>query len=286
MSYELGIDFASVDENTETPFAQAKSDGAGFVIVRASWGTWADPTPASAAAAVRAAKLVYGAYIGPKIVVGQSAAAQVSTFAASAQLQRGVDLAPVIDIEFPSKISGTGMTRAQIATWLGELVAAVKQTFGCLPIVYSSQRVLDTDDVDTLDGAADPQLVGCPLWLSRYPYAYDQPAQTSPSVLASLAPPPVPTSLGDADGWWIHQYQGDARDFAGFNQVDCNRFNLASSTTTGTRRAWLCARLGIPSDTTPAELDAAIRSFQRAHSLGVDGIVGPQTFAALSWQNY
>lgn len=281
--HSLGLDYASQDENRVPDFGKAYAAGIRFAFLRGSVGTWHDPTPARDRAAIRAAGIIFGAYLAPKIAAGApSPVEQVAAFAAASGLQRGVDMAPAIDVEFSYGVGATRMTILQIATWLGELVAAARATFGCNPIVYTSARVLEDSDTDTLRGAADAVFDDCPLWLTGY--VNTNVPQFERAALGGIAPPHVPPFV-DADGWWIHQYQGDAHGVPAIAQADLDRFNMATATTGGTRRAWMLRRLGAATSATNDQLEAAIRSFQSTRQLTVDGIVGPATFAALSW-NY
>lgn len=279
----LGIDYASVDSNARPNLAAAKSVGLRFAFVRASYDAWSDPTAARDRDAIRAAGLVFGAYLFP--IVGHDPERQVHAFYVGAGLVKGRDFPPVLDIEFPGGIEKTGKTRAEIADWLARARRALENAFGCTPIIYSSARVLDGEDEDCLHGAANDALRGCPLWLSRYPFK----AHLAPQFGATLAPPPVPAIGGDADAWWMHQFQGDAVQFPGFTStVDVNRFNLLAADAKGSRVRWLQERLAMPellhNGAFDVETQTWLQAFQQRLGLDADGVVGPATFAALAWE--
>jgi hypothetical protein len=218
--------------------------------------------------------------------------AQVAAFVKGAGLIPHKDFAPVLDIEFPNGISKTGKTREQLATWIDKCVSELRQQYGCNPIIYSSARVLDGADTDCLAGAANKAIQGCPLWLSRYPFKTRLPMQNG----VDIAAPPVPLVGGDSDAWWFHQWQGDAILFPGFSAtVDVDRFNLLTSKSSpGARIRWVQGRIKILGAPTAGPLnvtgswdpdtDHAVKAYQTSRGLVSDGVVGPATFAALTWE--
>jgi GH25 family lysozyme M1 (1,4-beta-N-acetylmuramidase) len=281
----LGLDYASVDENARPDLEAACAAGVRFAIVRASYSTLPDPTCTRDRDAIRAAGLVFGAYTFPVTNVNApDPEEQIETYIASAGLIPGCDLPPVLDLEWPHGIAATGRTPAGNVAWIGRAVAAIQQATGVAPIIYSSARVLDGTDTDALGGAADTVIAGCPAWCARYAFRGRIPAVLQE---AAVHPPPVPRALGDADAWWIHQYQGDAVQMPGFSStVDLDRFNPLCRGAHGTRVLWAQRRLGL-AEGTPGTwddvMDDAVRSFQAAHGLVADGVIGPATFAALAW---
>jgi GH25 family lysozyme M1 (1,4-beta-N-acetylmuramidase) len=277
----LGVDYASVDGDSRPSLAAAKAAGLRFAFIRASYSTWADPTCARDRDAIRAAGLTFGAYLFPVTDHGApEPEEQVAAFVRGAGLDRDRDFAPVIDLEWPGGIAKTGRSRAELAIWIEGALHAIYQAYGCEPIVYSSARVLDGNDADGLGGAASKLLADCPLWLARYPFR----THLEPQLGAVLTPPPVPATLGDADGWWMHQFQGDAVHFPGFTStVDVDRFNMLGAGAKGSRVAWLQRRLNVIEDGFGPGTEAAVKTLQAKCGLAVDGVVGPATFAAASW---
>jgi hypothetical protein len=138
------------------------------------------------------------------------------------------------------------------------------------------------------------ELATSPLWLTKpWPWKERAPAQLSnvpfmPGPDGKVAYDPVVPSSWGAWNWWIHQFQGDAVSVPGFkNTVDLNRFNMlaiGSGDQSRDRVSWVQRRLGVL-DT--GKLDIATHdqliAFQRSHDLVPDGVIGPKTFAALSW---
>lgn len=277
----LGLDYASVDGNKPPDLAAARAAGLRFAFVRATYSKWADATALRDRDAIRKAGLVFGAYLFP--VMDETAAEpeeQVAAFVLAAELDRSNDFAPVLDLEWPGGIAKTGRSRTDVAAWIERAVGALHAAYGCLPIVYSSTRVLAGTDDDALAGAATHALEGCPLWLARYPYKTRIDAQLK--TYEALTPPPTPN--GDPDGWWIHQFQGDALRFPGFSAtVDLDRFNTLELGATGSRVVWVQKRLGLIEPDFGAATSAAVKAFQVKQGLEADGIVGAATFAALSW---
>lgn len=283
----LGVDFASVDGNKLVDWQAVKRAGVKFAIIRGAYNEWADPVYQREAQRARDAGILLGAYLFPLMRDTTSPDGQVKVFSDAVKLRAG-DLPPVLDVEFPGGLKKTNMTRAQALEWVRKAVAAIKRCCGVAPMIYTSARVWDGTDEDSLNAKPTPDLVDCPLWLARYPYNYRLPAVGDDpyevATVTALQKPPVPKSWGP-DNVWIHQYQGDALGFKGFSStVDCNRFFDLSLGRTGERVKWVQRRLGIhPSGIFDATTAHFVRGFQERSGLQVDEIVGPRTFAALSW---
>lgn len=283
----LGVDFASVDGNKPVDWAAVKAAGTRFVIIRGAYNEWADPTYKAEAKRAREAGLLVGSYLFPLMRDTTSPDGQVMVFSDSVKLTPG-DLPPVLDVEFPGGLAKTGMTRVQALEWVRRAVRAMERCCGVKPMIYTSARVWDGTDADSLSAKPTPDLIECPLWLARYPYNYRQPAvgddPSERSTVISIPKPPVPKSWG-VDNVWIHQYQGDAIGFRGFSStVDVNRFFDLAMGRSGERVKWVQRRVGIhPSGVFDACTDSHVRAFQAANRLQVDGVVGPVTFASLAW---
>ncbi len=283
----LGIDIASVDENKPVDWAKAKATGVRFAIFRGTYIQWADPTWKTEADRARAAGLTVGAYLFPVMdKTAPDAQAQVDAFVKAVGRLTAKDLPPILDVEFPKGILKTGRSRVQLLAWIREAVAALKKAYRVSPIIYTSCRVWDGEDTDSLDvdglGIPTPELLECPLWLARYTYA----TREAPHLNADgIALPPVPKAWGDSTNVWIHQYQGDSKGLAGFSSLaDLNRFFELKQGSKGERVKWLQRKIRCPvdGDFGPVTVKALV-DFQRANQLDPDAEVGIKTFAVLCW---
>jgi GH25 family lysozyme M1 (1,4-beta-N-acetylmuramidase) len=291
-----GVDYAGVDGNKPPDLAAFKRAGGAFVWVRASfayydpghkaWVLARDPVFARDWAAIGAAGLPRGAYMGPAIMASHSATEQVGVFyasvAAAGGLRPGIDFPPCLDIEFPQGIVGTGLNRAGVLKWIREAVAEMTRLFGVRPIIYTSGRVWNDVDADCLGGPPAPDLSDCPLWLARYAYATRRPAVIPPPD--NLPAPPVPHPWGDE--WHAHQDQGDAIGCPGFSAtVDIDRMRPAAKRgDVGGHVAWYQRRRGLaPDGHFGPKTDADVRQFQRDRGLAETGEIDLQTFVVACW---
>lgn len=288
----IGLDLASVDGNGHVGMSPAKAAGIRFVISRASYGYWdkshrawvitADRAHVGNMQAARMDDLLVGAYMFPIPGASQTPEEQVVVFRDAVNAAGGIDFPPILDIEFPGGVKSTGHDRAELLAWIVRAVVAVRAAFGVSPMLYTSARVLDGEDDDSLnlDTASHPELSDCTLWLARYPFK-----TRIPAVLHE--PSGAPPTPAEGAGWWIWQYQGDALGVPGFTAtVDLNKFNVTRLGDRGAHVAWLQRRLGM-AEGTPGVFDdateAAVRVHQAANGLSVDGVVGPATFARIAW---
>lgn len=261
-----GFDFAAVDENGHVDFKGAFAHGADFVYLNASPGNsvW------SQAGAARDAGLVVGPYLFPPIHATVDPVVWAGDVTATVEELPG-DLPLAFDFELPRGIAGTGMDRAGIAKWVLSAVARLKAKNGYAPLLYSSNRVLESTDTDTVAGLLDglAGVDGCPLWLAYY----------------SDHSPPVPSAWGPGN-WWMHQDRGDAKGAFTIHQVDTDVFNYCGHNEVGERVRWVQRRLGFGITRCDGvfgpETHRAVVSFQGAHGLVQDGVIGPRTFAWLA----
>jgi GH25 family lysozyme M1 (1,4-beta-N-acetylmuramidase) len=283
----IGVDYASVDGSAPPDWQRAEDAGVRFAIIRGTYERWIDPTLHRDWDTAGKAGLKRSSYLFPVMGVGHpEPEQQVAAFAKALADIGGLDkltcFPPTLDIEFPGGIAKTGHTRAELLVWIRKAITAMKDTFGAWPMLYTSGRVWNSTDVDCLGNPPAPDLVDCPLWLAHYAYKAGIPLQRDPGP-----DPVVPTPWGDADNWWIHQYQGDAKPFPGFTSTtDVNRFHVMWPGAKGARVAWMQRKLKM-AEGTPAVYDdvtkAAVLAFQTAHGLDADGVIGPATFIALCW---
>jgi GH25 family lysozyme M1 (1,4-beta-N-acetylmuramidase) len=289
----LGIDYAGVDANKPPDLKKAKAAGMQYAIVRATYGITPDPAFKRDWKKLKDAGVIRGAYMFPVMKKTREPEPQIMAFAKALKEAGGLepdkDMPPVFDVEFPKGIAGTGMTRLECLDWVHRAIMKLEDLFGVLPIIYTSARVWDGEDEDSLD--ADripmPDIVDCPLWLARYPYKIRISSHHLPGERDGLRVPPVPKQLGDSSDIWIHQYQGDAVGFPGFSStVDLNRFFPVSRATAvkGEKVKWIQRKLRVVDDGHwGPKTDAALRQFQQAHKLPASGVVDVATFVALSW---
>lgn len=307
---QLGLDYASVDENAPPDFTKTYGAGARFAYLRKSFIQYntshsafhlaADPHYARDAQHARDAGLVVGAYgFFSFHRNAPSAKEQVANLRqATGEIVPGVDLPPCVDVEFPGKgIQDTGRTPAQVFKFLCEIITEMRTVFGCAPMVYTSH--VQWHDSNGLGGPNGSELMNCPLWI-KTPY------RLKAGQLPDIATPRVP-HIGPAvddthdywrvplpwehQGWWIQQYQGDAVGFAGFNKtIDLDLLSPLSATSHDTgRTSWLQRRLVSKGTSLTAngvwgaDTEHALRAFQSVHGLTPDGIVGVKSFAALCW---
>lgn len=284
----IGIDYASVANNSEPDWRAAKRAGASFAIVRGSHAVyskskrqWFIQPDDHYLRDWNKIPLVKGAYLFPEPRAKEGPAEQVAVFAKAVKLKEGVDLPPVLDIEFPGGLNGR--TRAQMLQWMKDAVEALQDAYGANPILYTSARVWDGEDTDALNADTMMELVStlkqCPLWLARYPYAYNLTPKPAPED-----DPPVPRMWGKGN-LWIHQYQGNVKKMPGFSGlVDLNKFKIMKIGEKGERVKWVQVRLGIKQDGIfgPGTQKAVV-AFQAKKKLKADGVIGPGTFAALAW---
>lgn len=300
MTLYLGGDIGSIDGdstgNRYIDWTAAYLAGMKFVFFRGSYGAWKDPTFNREAARARHAGLIVGAYLFP--LFGKDAPEpdlQIDCFAANVDVVAGRDFVPVLDVEFPGGIKKTGRTREDLMARVLVMKAKLDARFRVKCMLYTSARVWDGTDEDSLDAphtvssASAADLHASPLWLARYPFKsgiapFGDDASEKPGVEA-LPLPPVPAAWGKGN-LWIHQYQGDAIRFPGFSSTaDLNRFFDLKHGDAGERVVWVAAKLGLSSDGTFNDaVSDAVKTFQRTSNLVADGIVGPKTFAALSWK--
>lgn len=314
----IGYDTASIDGNTHEDIEGAKQYAAqsasrlSFAILRATYGTWIDTAFQRDWELARAAGLVRGAYAFlrfPYLPTGytakdESPEDQMHAFAHAVGTHDDYDFVPTIDVEFPGNgLIDTGMSPTEALAWVRRAWKAIVDIYGVPPMIYTSARVW-ADDLHNLPAA---DLTDSPLWLAKpWPIAERMPAQCSgvPYIGGKLDPQ-IPAPWGARSGdWWIHQYQGDARNFGmswlspnpnggdpiatfkGIRQCDLSRFNLCHEGEKSVRVSWIQRRLGLEeTGLFDAALTSHVAAFQQQLGLDADGVIGPRTFAPLTWKS-
>jgi lysozyme len=282
----LGIDISALDSKAKVDWPKVKTTGCSYVFFRGTYKTWSDPSWKSQAQKAKDAGLTIGAYLFPVMSKqAPSPAAQVAAFVKTVGPLTEKEFPPVLDVEFSSQgIGPTGRSRPELLDWIREAVFELRLAYGVAPIIYTSARIWDGEDADSLDAAPTPDLVDCPLWLARYPYKTHVNAVWAKPVVDALPLPPVPVSWGKSNVW-IHQYQGDAVNFPGIERsVDLNRFFDLRLGSQGERVKWAQAKLKVSVDGAfGIQTYNAVCRLQHDKGLKVDGIIGPKTFVALCW---
>lgn len=293
MSLYVGVDFAGIDGNKPIGWAAAKAAGCRFVIIRGGYGAWTDPAFRAEVQRARDVGLIVSAYLMPIYAKGApSVTSQVAPFRRAILPIGPGQFPPALDVEFSGGTAKTGRTRRELLELVRDFVIEMRSVFGVAPLLYTSGRVWDGEDADSLDAdRSDVDLSAlrdCVPWLARYPYNYKLPAvgdDVDEKAIAERLPmPPVPKLWGYCR---IHQYQGDARSFAKtIGQCDMNRFFADKPGDHGPGVSWSQRRLGM-AESTPGVLDGvtgiALERFQAANGLTADRIMGPQTFSHLAW---
>ncbi len=300
----IGIDYSSIAGNDKPDLRTAKKFGASFIIPRGSMGvfskhrkTWSYipyPNLKRDWEAIKKSGLVRGAYMFPEPRTGDDPEDQVATFCGALEEAGGLhpgDLPPILDIEFPGGLgrgeSATTKARKRKAAleWMVEAAFLLKDSFNVWPMIYTSARVWDGDDEDTLNADAMPEIVEglkeCPIWLARYPYKYNLVPQKYPKDYKLTTP-----TLWGKDNWWLHQWQGNVIKTPGFNGLtDLNYFKPMKIGEKGERVKWVQKKLGVTTDGIFGPgTEKALKDFQKAKKLKVDGVVGIGTFAWLAWE--
>jgi hypothetical protein len=286
----FGVDAYFEDYNNKSPdWGRAKSEGTiSFAFIKASQGLAPDPAFKREWPRIKDAGIVRGAYMflnlpSVKRPNREDPAAQAKKFIEAVGPLNESDLPPALDVEFPNGRAKTKATAQQCLADVRAAWNALADKYGVAPIIYTSARVWRED----LGNLPAPDLIESPLWLTPYITGERKPALRDPKLFeGGRNNPPVPSPWGDPANWWIHQYQGDARQFPGIFQVDMDRFNTMSAGALGERVKWVQRRLGISqSGNFDAVTEQALRAFQQKKGLAADGLIDPRTFAFLCWSN-
>lgn len=272
----LGVDYASVDDNTRPDFTALHRWGARFAVIRAAFmyggASLADATWERDHAAARAA----GIQVAPFVPLDWSGAFQpllerlLDVYPARA---RG-DLPVALDVE-----GASGLAPAHALTKVEEAVTAL-QAHGLAVMIYTSNNVW----VEQLGDLPSVVCGACPLWLKvGYPWRARNPPH--PEKVPPASPVPRPWRSAGSPGAFVEQFQGDAIEVPGFTStVDVNVFLTYKASASDPRTTWIRTKLEasrLSCGDSVVELDEAIRAFQSSHQLDVDGRIGPATWAEL-----
>lgn len=181
--------------------------------------------------------------------------------------RRPGELPPALDLEGDSAAS-LHLTPEQCLERAHRAYDILIKRYGIVSI-YTSRRVWRD-----VFGEQQSRMGYSPLWIKiGYPWSKHNPPhpESCPSVVPDLPKPWQPASSAGA---WAVQYQGDAIHASGFSwTVDLNGWLVRRDSAPSLYVRQLLARHGF----------GDLRSFQKAGNLVADGIVGPKTFAALTY---
>lgn len=196
------------------------------------------------------------------------------------------DMTASVDVEFPG--GKLPQSIHGIIAFLEDFVTAVRQVFGCWPMIYTSARVWDGTDTDALRAPTSWIPSCCPLWDKT---GYIRAARQRDPGVTPTGRPKIPAAWARGPGAWINQYNGDVIDEPGFSStVDVNRMlglsKLTATAEDAGRVDWVAGLLGVKAGGVwTSELDARVRAAQIAAGLDGDGDIGARTFARLSRMN-
>jgi lysozyme len=184
-------------------FTAACTAGVIGIIHKATQGlSSVDPMYATNKPAIKAANLLFGSY---HFGDGSDGSEQAKAFLATAAPTAG----ELVALDLENNPSGSSMTLEEARAFVTEIF----NTIGKWPVLYSGH-----DLKGMLNGAADPVLANCPLWLAQYGSAAVLPPgwanyslwQYTDGALGN--PPPVP-GIGHCDR---DKFNGDATNLPNF----------------------------------------------------------------------
>lgn len=274
----IGIDIASVDGNGTPDWSAAvQQGGLRFVGLRAVYGVTPDPWYPTYVNQLDARGIPHFPYLimTPNLDTPE-AQANAALKAIGTLNNHYFPLA--LDVEG----NRNGLTPEEWLDWVTKAYNVIKTAIGVPPMLYTSQEYwMDPNGMNNLPA---PQLADCAPWVKYWPYAVDSPAVYNPTTIDALPPPPCPPPWGDA--WIVQQTQGDAINYPGFKStVDIDRLHVQKQGDNNDSVKWIQRRLpGLVIDGIfgPATA-AAVKTFQAAKKIAVDGIVGLDTTQLLAW---
>ncbi|MCL6453539.1 MAG: peptidoglycan-binding protein [Alicyclobacillus sp.] len=266
-----GIDVSNNNGNIDWP-AVAKA-GILFAYVKVTEGaTYHDPLFARNYSGAKAAGLLRGAYCFARPGTS-SAQDEAAAFVSEVTAAGGFELPPALDME-----DAGGLSSADLVAWCRAWAAAIKPHYAGRPLLYASPAFIrehglaalaDTFDLWLADYAAMPDLGGWPR-----PYVFWQYSSSGG----------VPGISGHVD---LDLYNGSLADLQKPGGITVATDPTIQRGATGAAVVKLQkllnqhgAKLKVDGIFGPAT-QAAVRNFQGAHHLTMDGIVGPQTWGAL-----
>lgn len=269
-----GVDYASVDGNKPPDFVKARAAGLTFAIIRGAYTFKGSALTDSTLARDRDAAQAAGLRVGTYLIVGYEAAGptpeqQAQALIAAYGARRDGELPPSLDAETNSSDHSAAVALNRRG-WLERAYDVLHAYYGVVMTYTSSDQWIENF------GDASSRLGDGPLWVKvPYPFKAGQPPH--PEACPALGVLPRPWRSASSPGAWIEQYQGDAKNSAGFSAtIDCNRFlPFVDDGRQDARQRWVRVQLAAANVTRVSEL-------QRARGLVADSIVGPSSFCVLA----
>lgn len=278
-----GLDVSSYQGNVD--WATVKSNGGTFAYVKATEGTtYTNPSYNQQYAGSRNAGLIRGAYhfALPNNSTGTAQADWFTTHGGGWSGD-GWTLPPALDIEYnPYGATCYGLSQSAMVSWIRAFSDEVHATTGRYPTIYTT-----TDWWTSCTGNSSSFGATNPLWVARYASSPGTlPAGWSAETIWQYAS--SGTFPGDQD-----TFNGTYSDLQAFARGDggtpppAATWPTVQQGQTGERVKTVQYLLNAAGSSLTVDgafgpaTTSAVNSFQSAHGLSVDGIVGSQTWEAL-----
>ncbi|WP_330340072.1 GH25 family lysozyme [Streptomyces sp. NBC_00557] len=265
-------------------WASVKAAGAAFAYVKATEGTtYTSPDFSQQYTGAYNAGLVRGAYHFA-LPGNSSGTAQADWFVGhgGGWSADGRTLPPALDIEYnPYGATCYGLSQSAMVSWIRDFSNEVHARTGRYPTIYTT-----TDWWTTCTGGNSGFGATNPLWIARYASSPGTlPAGWSAQTIWQYADSGVFPGDQDTFNGTAAQLQSFAR--SGYTPPPNAGWPTVRQGATGERVRTVQYLLNAHGAALTvdgafgAATDSAVRSFQSAHGLSVDGVVGPDTWQAL-----